>query len=238
MMDAFIDSMSPILTQLSIGSVMGYATGKALQTAGNMLAIFVGTSFMILQGLAYKGWVSINWSSAISDSKLMLDMDGDGDFDSDDLKLIAQKFIEVCTTNLPSGGGFTAGLLLGLGFGGTTAAGTAAVVGTASIVPRALMIGAGTTAVPGIGVSMSEEYERWKERASGAISSVKSAVSDPVDAFKGTIKNYGLAKLREVEAAKKAELKAATDDAQRQFFTKMLDLVEEAKKAAKKDGRA
>lgn len=235
LMNQAMDALGPIASQMTIGSVMGYATGKALLTAGNMMAIFVGTSFMIFQGLAYKGYIAVNWTPIVSDTKLMFDMDGDGDFDTDDMKLIGKKFIEVCTFNLPGGGGFTAGLLFGLGFGGKTAGTAAAAIGTASIVPRALMIGAGATTGPGIMVSVEEEYERWKNRASSAIKTGFSGVGggDPVEAFKSSVQGLGLQSLREVEAKMKVEMKASSDAEQKEKLVKMLNVVEEAKKAAK-----
>eukprot|EP00286_Rhodomonas_abbreviata_P022010 CAMPEP_0181308804 /NCGR_PEP_ID=MMETSP1101-20121128/11673_1 /TAXON_ID=46948 /ORGANISM="Rhodomonas abbreviata, Strain Caron Lab Isolate" /LENGTH=235 /DNA_ID=CAMNT_0023415241 /DNA_START=12 /DNA_END=716 /DNA_ORIENTATION=- len=125
LMDSFIDSLAPLASQMSIGSIMGYATGKALLTAGQIAAVMVGCAFMMFQGLAYKGWIEVNWQKTGTDFKSLLDMDGDGDFDGDDAKLLAKKFVEVCTFNLPGGAGFTAGLLFGMGFGGKTA-GTAA----------------------------------------------------------------------------------------------------------------
>lgn len=43
----------------------------------------------------------------------LLDVDGNGEFDSNDAKIILMKFIEICTFNLPSGAGFSGGLALG-----------------------------------------------------------------------------------------------------------------------------
>jgi hypothetical protein len=42
-----------------------------------------------------------------------MDADGDGELTKDDFKILLNKFIEVCTYNLPSGAGFTGGLALG-----------------------------------------------------------------------------------------------------------------------------
>jgi uncharacterized membrane protein (Fun14 family) len=129
--DQLIDLMGPALAQLSMGSVLGYATGYALRVVGRMAAFGVGSIFLCLQMAAYKGYVDVNWAKIVQDTKGgLLDVDSDGDFDVDDAKLLMRKFLDVCTYNLPSGAGFTGGLALGLGFTGGSAGKAALAVGT------------------------------------------------------------------------------------------------------------
>ena len=56
-------------------------------------------------------------------------------------------------------------MALGLGFGGGTAGKAAAVVGTASIIPRVLMMGGATTAGSGAMMTIKETYDAARRDA-------------------------------------------------------------------------
>ena len=158
-------------------ALQGYATGYALRVVGQMAAFAVGSVFMMVQVAAYKGYITVDWVKVSKDAKRsILDQDGDGDFDADDMKLMLRKFIEVCTYNLPSGAGFTGGLALGLGFTGGSAGKAALAVGTATAVPRTVaVIGSAVTAGPGALISLADFASSSSEAvvdAAGAVSRV------------------------------------------------------------------
>jgi uncharacterized membrane protein (Fun14 family) len=67
--DQLIDMIAPLLQQLSLGSVLGYATGYALRVVGQMAAFAVGSVFMLVQIAAYKGYINVNWKQISGDTK-------------------------------------------------------------------------------------------------------------------------------------------------------------------------
>lgn len=93
---------------------MGICTGVAMKRIGNGAAALIGVGFVCLQGLSYMGYIKIDYGKVQKDVTNLVDADGNGKIDSNDLKLYWQKIQDVMTYNLPGAGGFSAGVLLGL----------------------------------------------------------------------------------------------------------------------------
>jgi len=161
-------------------SSQGYATGYALRVVGQMAAFAVGSVFMMVQVAAYKGYITVDWVKVSKDAKQnLLDQDGDGDFDADDIKIMLRNFIEVCTYQLPSGAGFTGGLALGLGFTGGSAGKAAMAVGTATAIPRTVaLLGSAATAGPGALISLADYASAGSDAVAGAAGAVGGWVSE------------------------------------------------------------
>jgi uncharacterized membrane protein (Fun14 family) len=226
--DQLIDMIAPLLQQLSLGSVLGYATGYALRVVGQMAAFAVGSLFMLVQIAAYKGYINVNWKQISGDTKKgLLDQDGDGDFDADDMKILVRKFIEICTYQLPSGAGFTAGLALGLGFTGGSAGKAALAVGTATAIPRTVaMVGSMATAGPGAMISLQE----YVTSASDAVKKgAGSAFKDPEIIFKASLIGKDLNGLRAAETELRAKLKAEKDSSGKATLVSRIALIESMK---------
>ena len=51
----------PFANQALLGSTLGWASGFTLRTLGKAAGLAVGTSFMMLQGLSYLGYVNVDW---------------------------------------------------------------------------------------------------------------------------------------------------------------------------------
>jgi uncharacterized membrane protein (Fun14 family) len=109
-----IEKMSPILSQMSFGSVMGFCSGYAMKKAGKALAVVVGLGFVALQTAATYGYLEVKWQKISDDAKSQIDSNRDGKFDVDDVKILWKKVKVVLTKNLPSNAGFSLGFLYGI----------------------------------------------------------------------------------------------------------------------------
>ncbi|KAA8497416.1 FUN14 domain-containing protein 1 [Porphyridium purpureum] len=156
------EDIGPAIGQLSIGSLGGFAAGFALKRIGKLAAFGIGTVFVIMQGLSYTGYVHINWRAIERDYVRLADLDGDGTVTGRDAELAADRLAHMVKHNIPSGVGFTMGMLTGMGSSAGTAgkAGLVYAVGARLLLTRLAMAGAGgvaTVGLPGILVDIQEK---------------------------------------------------------------------------------
>jgi uncharacterized membrane protein (Fun14 family) len=151
----------------------------ALQKIGKFVGFFVGCTFMVVQAASSQGYIDVNWNKAERDLRKLLDINKDGQLDREDARILLDKFIEVTTYNLPSAGGFTAGLALGLGMSGRTAA----IAGGASMLPRLVLLGSGAAAGPGVMVGAKEYYDAATRATAAAIDKGRQLSSDELFKF-------------------------------------------------------
>ena len=100
--------------QVSVGALLGYCAGVCIKETAHIAAYGIGGVFIIVQYLAYKGLITINWNKALSEVGKALDRDGDGKFDMGDLKIWWNDLVSVLTWNLPGGTGFLGGFYYAL----------------------------------------------------------------------------------------------------------------------------
>ena len=67
MVDAMLNTLMPIGGQLSFGSAAGYCAGYALRVGGRIAAVGVGSAFILVQSLAYMGYVDVDYNKAERD---------------------------------------------------------------------------------------------------------------------------------------------------------------------------
>jgi uncharacterized membrane protein (Fun14 family) len=67
-----LQTVFPFVEQLGFGAVAGFAAGFALKKVGKLMAVAVGLLFVVLQVLAYYGFISINWGVVQSSVDPML----------------------------------------------------------------------------------------------------------------------------------------------------------------------
>lgn len=115
--DAVIDQIMPYVQKLGFGGIMGVCTGVALKRLGNQAAGVIGLGFVCLQGLAYMGYIDIDYGKVKDDAKKLVDQDGDGKLTSKDVKMLWHKIRDMLTYHLPGMGGFSAGFLIGVRYG-------------------------------------------------------------------------------------------------------------------------
>lgn len=151
--DVVADTIVPFTSQALMGSTLGYATGFALKTMGRVAGFTVGSSFILLQGLSYMGFIKVDWLKVEREYVKRMDRNNDGKVGHEDLQVLWREMVDVLAFNLPAGGAFTGGLLYGLNFvPATTAAGVATVgsLGARFVLPRVALAGAGATGLPAV----------------------------------------------------------------------------------------
>mmetsp|Transcript_3136 Transcript_3136/g.4850 ORF Transcript_3136/g.4850 Transcript_3136/m.4850 type:complete len:189 (-) Transcript_3136:140-706(-) len=103
-----------IPAKVGYGFLAGYSSGFCLKRVSRTLAFIMGGIFMVVQGLAYNGYLKVNHIQIKKDIEELLDINKDGQIDSLDFKAVYSKLSGVLSYNMPTGGGFAAGLLMGL----------------------------------------------------------------------------------------------------------------------------
>lgn len=101
----FLDALRPLLPELSVGALLGFATALAVKAVGRFVLIIVGLLFIALQLLSYFDIVTINWLHLQSVAEPALKQGSEQG---------VAWFQRVLLANLPFAGAFTAGFLLGL----------------------------------------------------------------------------------------------------------------------------
>ena len=101
-----VETLAPILGQLTFGALAGFAAGYALKKIGKIAALVLGLFFIGVQLLAYYGLVEINW--------LQIQEGVDPLLRPESLQALWRSLAELLTLNLPFAGAFIPGLLFGL----------------------------------------------------------------------------------------------------------------------------
>ncbi|GMA14582.1 hypothetical protein E5F05_10200 [Deinococcus metallilatus] len=99
------DALRPLLPDLSVGALLGFATGLALKKVGRVALIALGLLFIAVQLLASFDLLTVNWPRVQALTDPWLRQGGE---------LGGAWLARVLTANLPFAGAFTAGLLVGL----------------------------------------------------------------------------------------------------------------------------
>jgi uncharacterized membrane protein (Fun14 family) len=94
--------------------MVGYSSGYCVKKVSKAISFVVGAFFIGVQVLASNGYVKVNQDGLKEDVEEAMDLNNDGRIDEKDLKLAFDKLNKKLSYNMPSGGGFTAGLLMGL----------------------------------------------------------------------------------------------------------------------------
>jgi uncharacterized membrane protein (Fun14 family) len=101
-----IQPFLPYIQQLGFGGIAGFMVGYALKKVGKVVAIVLGILFVILQILAYYGFVSINWIQVQESVNPLLE--------TDSLNALWQSLVNILTYNFVAAAAFIPGLILGL----------------------------------------------------------------------------------------------------------------------------
>lgn len=87
------------------GAIVGYTAKKLTKLAAILLALV----FILIQVLAYQGWIQVEWTAVEESAK--------GVWVDDTGVTLADRAWAVLTANLPFGGAFVAGFALGFKLG-------------------------------------------------------------------------------------------------------------------------
>ncbi|MBA2666684.1 MAG: FUN14 domain-containing protein [Trueperaceae bacterium] len=105
-MDVDLPALFPYAEQLGFGLVAGFAVGYALKKVGKLAAVALGLVFILVQTLAYVGFITVNWGEVQARVDPL--------FEGDSLTQAWQGLLGVLTFNLAFAGAFVPGLVLGL----------------------------------------------------------------------------------------------------------------------------
>ena len=105
-MDVDLSSWWPLASQLGVGLVAGFAVGYALKKVGKLVAVAVGLVFVVVQVLAWQGFLTVNWGEVQARVDPMLEVSS--------LESSWRTLVDVLTYNLVFAGAFVPGLILGL----------------------------------------------------------------------------------------------------------------------------
>mmetsp|Transcript_29178 Transcript_29178/g.64504 ORF Transcript_29178/g.64504 Transcript_29178/m.64504 type:complete len:243 (+) Transcript_29178:54-782(+) len=112
--DALWALAGPMLTSLGFSGMCGLIAGAALKKVGQALAFVVGLVFLLVQGLAHTGAITVNWTHIHERVTDALDKNKDGKLDQEDFKSYMKDGLGVLAAGVPSVGGFLAGFVLGI----------------------------------------------------------------------------------------------------------------------------
>jgi uncharacterized membrane protein (Fun14 family) len=101
-----VETLAPVLGQLTFGALAGFAAGYALKKVGKLAVIALGVFFILLQLLAYFGVVEVNW--------LQVQRYVDPLLRPDALEGLWRNLVAFLTLNLPFAASFVPGLVVGL----------------------------------------------------------------------------------------------------------------------------
>lgn len=99
------EALWPLLPHLSVGALLGFATGLALKKLGRVVLVALGLLFLALQLLAYFDLVTVHWPRVQALAEPWLRQGGEAG---------VAWLGRVLTARLPFAGAFTVGLLVGL----------------------------------------------------------------------------------------------------------------------------
>jgi len=102
------DLMGP-LSGLGFGGLVGAAVGYASKKVTKLVALVLGLCFILVQVMVFMGWIDVDWV-AVQNSAESAWSNGQG-------HTLAEHAWQILTANLPFGGGFVAGFLIGFKIG-------------------------------------------------------------------------------------------------------------------------
>lgn len=93
-----------ILQEGSFGTLVGFATGYALKVLGRGLLVVFGIQYVVMQILAYKNFITVNWQKILASGSPLWDK----------RRSYFNSFVGLLTSKIPFKAGFVGGLYMGL----------------------------------------------------------------------------------------------------------------------------
>lgn len=97
------------LATLGFGGVAGAIAGYAAKKLTKLAAILIGVLFILIQGMVYLGWITVDW--------VAVQQTAEGVWEDPEGISLAERAMDVLVANLPFGGGFVGGFLIGFKLG-------------------------------------------------------------------------------------------------------------------------
>eukprot|EP01112_Ceratiomyxa_fruticulosa_P020801 TRINITY_DN7189_c0_g1_i1.p1 TRINITY_DN7189_c0_g1~~TRINITY_DN7189_c0_g1_i1.p1 ORF type:complete len:206 (-),score=28.96 TRINITY_DN7189_c0_g1_i1:259-876(-) len=103
--DSLLKVVTDIAGESSLGGVLGFSAGYALKKVGKIFVFGVGALFVIIQILASRGYLSVNWLRVAQKSEPHLTKEGQ--------KKMARGLFAILLHDFPLKAGFVSGFVLG-----------------------------------------------------------------------------------------------------------------------------
>ncbi len=97
------------LAGMGFGGLAGAVVGYTAKKLTKMLAFLLGGLFIAIQLLAYYGFIQVDWVAVQSTAEQAMQ--------SEDGRTVAERAWQILSANLPWGGGFVAGFVVGFKLG-------------------------------------------------------------------------------------------------------------------------
>lgn len=98
--------MFPWLQQIAFGAVAGFVAGYAVKKVGKFVALALGVLFVLIQVLAWSGFLSVNWGAIQASVDPLLE--------ASSLERAWQGLIRILTFNIPFAAAFVPAVVIGL----------------------------------------------------------------------------------------------------------------------------
>lgn len=101
-----LKSVFPWVEQIAFGAVAGFVAGYALKKVGKFVALALGLIFIVIQLLAWSGFVNVNWD--------LIQTRVDPLLTSESLERSWRGLLSLLTFNIPFAASFIPGFILGV----------------------------------------------------------------------------------------------------------------------------
>ncbi|HET9027524.1 MAG TPA: FUN14 domain-containing protein [Trueperaceae bacterium] len=105
-MNVELATVFPWLQQIAFGAVAGFVAGYALKKVGKFVALALGVLFVVIQLLAWSGFVSVNWD--------VLQAGVDPLLETSSLERAWRGLLRILTFNIPFAAAFVPAMVIGL----------------------------------------------------------------------------------------------------------------------------
>lgn len=99
--------------KFSFSSLAGAACGVAARRLSVDALYGAGMCIAFLQGLAYMGYISINWNNIGDAFTKAADQNADGKLDFTDVKIFVKRLLSFLSQGFPDAAGFSTGFFVG-----------------------------------------------------------------------------------------------------------------------------
>lgn len=101
-----LQSVLPWVQQIGFGAVAGFVAGYALKKVGKLVALAIGLLFVVIQLLAWWGFLSVDWGVVQETVDPLLE--------SESLNQAWRGLVTVLTYNIPFAATFVPAMVLGI----------------------------------------------------------------------------------------------------------------------------
>mmetsp|Transcript_10033 Transcript_10033/g.13655 ORF Transcript_10033/g.13655 Transcript_10033/m.13655 type:complete len:231 (+) Transcript_10033:271-963(+) len=111
--DLFVETIGKAALRAGFGGLLGFCAGYAAKQVTKVVVLTAGVLFIILQGLAYAGFININWTKLKAALMNLVSSEKNGQVSTEDLKGLLKGTFSILQYNLPQATSFVPGFYYG-----------------------------------------------------------------------------------------------------------------------------